>query len=161
MSSAKLLLMLNLISMLGVFAAVIQCIWTNRDARRITYNQRALEQMVHNSLLSIRAEVNYAMRQLEQHRNRIHRSVRTSEKLAERAFSLASSANVGLVSVSRTLNTKPRLPSRHTSTQDALINKKVDKMFGDTFDQYEWLRPVLSNEENDVLDQIIQNNGKA
>lgn len=87
------------------------------------------------------------------------RKAAIAEKFAERAFSLASTANLGVVALQKTLQTRPRLVTKESSTRNELAKKEVDSLFGGT-GNFDWLRPVLSDEENDLLDQVEAHNLK-
>lgn len=74
-----------------------------------------------------------------------------AEKMADRAFNMASSANVGIAILQKALAT-PRLMTKQQGLQNEVAKNGVDKLFsrGGSFD---YLRPILSDEENDLLDQ--------
>lgn len=72
-------------------------------------------------------------------------------KLADRAFSMASSANVALVSLSKALQTRPQRYTKQDLTADQMVSKKVNDAVGANIG--EWLRPVMSDAELDLLDK--------
>jgi hypothetical protein len=76
-----------------------------------------------------------------------------AEKLADRAFNLASTANLGVVAIQKTLVTRPRFLSKEQMTKNELAKKDVDTLFGKS-SSFDWLRPILSDEEQDLLDQV-------
>ena len=82
-----------------------------------------------------------------------------AEKFAERAFSLASSANIGVVALQKTLQTRPRVPSRENLLRNELAKREVDSLFQPS-GSFDWLRPILSDEENDLLDQVEEHQKK-
>jgi hypothetical protein len=77
---------------------------------------------------------------------------KVSEKLAERAFNTANSASLGVIALQKALQT-PRLLTKHQSQRNQLAKNEIDTLFheGGGFD---FLRPVLSDQENDLLDEI-------
>lgn len=84
-------------------------------------------------------------------------SAKIAEKMAERAFNLASSANLGVIALQKSL-AMPRLATKEQLKANEFASNKVDKLFsnGGTFD---WLRPILSEEELDILDKAQEMNG--
>ena len=81
-----------------------------------------------------------------------------AEKTADRAFNIASSANLGVVALQKALAT-PRLMTKAQSQRNGLAKKEVDALFstGGTFD---WLRPILSDEELEILDKVEEQKAK-
>jgi len=74
-----------------------------------------------------------------------------AEKMADRAFNMASSANLGVVALQKALAV-PRLLTKPQVKQNELAKEGVDKLF--TSDgQFDWLRPILSDEDLDILDK--------
>lgn len=74
-----------------------------------------------------------------------------ASKFAERAFNLASSANIGVVALQKSLAT-PRLLTKEQLTKNVLAKKEVDSLLT-TQGQMDWLRPILSPEDLDLLDK--------
>lgn len=95
------------------------------------------------------AKVNYA--QIEGKMNQLIIQAKLAEKMADRAFNMASSANVGIVTLQKALAI-PRLMTKKQAVQNEVAKNGVDKLFtsGGSFD---YLRPILSDEENDLLDE--------
>lgn len=80
------------------------------------------------------------------------RKVAIAEKMAERAFNMASSANLGVVALQKALQV-PRVMNKAQLDQNGLAKRQVDELFsGET--GFDWLRPILSNDENEILDKI-------
>lgn len=88
---------------------------------------------------------------LEGKANQVVFHAKLAEKMADRAFNMASSANVGIAILQKALAT-PRLMTKQQGLQNEVAKNGVDKLFsrGGSFD---YLRPILSDEENDLLDQ--------
>lgn len=74
-----------------------------------------------------------------------------AEKTADRAFNMASSANLGVVALQKALAV-PRLMTKQQGLQNKFAKNEVDKLFNGegTFD---WLRPILSDEELEIIDK--------
>lgn len=86
-------------------------------------------------------------------------SAKIAEKFAERAFNMASAANLGVVALQKSLAT-PKIMTAQQSIKNQLAKKEVDKLFS-TDGGFDFLRPILSDEENDILDSIEQQKLKA
>lgn len=86
-------------------------------------------------------------------------------KTAERAFSLASSANIACMALQRTLSVRPTWVSKQQMLKNEVAQKEVEeviggkKMTGDMSD-FEWLYPVLNDEERQIVDNAIEHNAK-
>lgn len=74
-----------------------------------------------------------------------------AEKTADRAFNMASSANLGVVALQKALAV-PRMMTKQQGLQNKFAKQEVDKLFtGEgTFD---WLRPLMSDEELEIIDK--------
>lgn len=75
-----------------------------------------------------------------------------AEKTADRAFNLASSANLGVIALQKSLAV-PRIMTKTQATQNRLAKQTVDELFT-TGDKFDFLRPILSDEELNVLDAL-------
>lgn len=82
-----------------------------------------------------------------------------AEKFAERAFNMASAANLGVVALQKSLAT-PRIMTPTQVTKNQLAKKEVDNLFTSN-GGFDYLRPILSDEENDILDAIEEQKLKA
>lgn len=80
-----------------------------------------------------------------------------ADKVAERAFNLASTANLGVVALQRTLS-QPRFVNKQSLTRNALAKKEVDALFGS--EGFDWLYPVLDDESRDLLDKAKDHHEK-
>ncbi len=74
-----------------------------------------------------------------------------AEKMAERAFNMASSSNLGVVALQKAL-ALPRLMTKPQVKQNELAKNSVDKIFSSD-GKFDWLRPILSEEDLDILDK--------
>ncbi len=84
---------------------------------------------------------------------------RISEKLAERAFTLASSANVGVSIVSSALGTRPKPLTKEQLLQNEVATEKLKDLFGQ--DEAEYLKPLLDDEEVELLESAQKQYEKA
>lgn len=77
-----------------------------------------------------------------------------AEKTADRAFSMASSASLGVIALQKALAV-PRILSKPQVLANQLAKKGVDDIFSNdtTFD---FMRPYLDDEENEQIDKIIE-----
>lgn len=84
-----------------------------------------------------------------------------AEKMAERAFNMASTANLGVVALQKSLAV-PRLMSKKQLNQNELAKDQVNGLFSNQVDGsgFDWLRPILSDKENDILDKVSEHNAK-
>lgn len=81
-----------------------------------------------------------------------------AEKCAERAMSLASGANVATIAIQRSLYSGRRFPSKEVQQRDTLARKKVKDILGES--EWEYLRPLLNEEELDVLEKAMEHKEK-
>lgn len=84
--------------------------------------------------------------------NKAHIDSRIATKMAERAFNLASSANLGVVALQKALAT-PKLITREASKLNQLAKNSVDELFT-TQGEYDWLKPLLSDQDLELLEEI-------
>lgn len=84
-----------------------------------------------------------------------------AEKMSERAFNLASTANLGIVALQKSLLV-PRLMTKTQGLQNKLAKEDINGLFSNGVEGsgFDWLRPILSPEENDILDKISEHNAK-
>lgn len=79
-------------------------------------------------------------------------SAKIAEKFAERAFNMASAANLGVVALQKAMQ-QPRLATKQQLERNQLAKNSIDKLFT-TEGNFDFLRPILSDEENDLLDEM-------
>lgn len=151
-----------LITMLEQFSIAL-CLFSCLISYRTSVRQPARLSNMWRSILEKNAALHDASRK------KIHNDVRgmlagqtvslkLAEKLADRAFSLASSANVGIVALSRSLQTRPKKYKKEEILADEAATKKVGDVFGASMG--EWLKPVMSAEEIDVFEAAQQHYAK-
>jgi len=90
--------------------------------------------------------------------DKMYLSSKIAEKFAERAFNMASSANLGVIALQKSL-AQPRIMTKHQTVRNELAKNEVDKLFT-TEGNFDFLRPILSDEENDLLDEMEKHNLK-
>lgn len=81
-----------------------------------------------------------------------------AEKMADRAFNMASTANLGVVALQKSL-ALPKIMTKQQTQQNQLANKEVEKLFSGV-GGFDWLRPLLSEEELDILEKAEQHKEK-
>lgn len=81
----------------------------------------------------------------------VYRKASIAEKMGERAFNMASSANLGVIALQKSL-VVPRLLTKKQGTQNALAKKGVDDLFS-TSDSFDYLMPILSDEQIELIEK--------
>lgn len=81
-------------------------------------------------------------------------------KMAERAFNMASSANVAISILSRSISSRVPYRTRKQQQYDTTLSQQAEEQIG--ADLNSWLRPVLTDEELRILelaDESLRTNG--
>lgn len=112
------------------------------DNMNIAYNE---------SWIRIEEKFSYTLKKNLGRLDKIQVQSKIAEKMADRAFNMASSANLGVVALQKALAT-PRLMTKPQVTKNQLAKNEVDKLFT-TEGNFDWLRPILSDEELEILDK--------
>jgi len=81
-------------------------------------------------------------------------NAKIAEKMAERSFTMASTASLGVIALQKALAT-PRYLSKDALKRNELAKREVDKIFSND-GKLEYLRDFATDEEREVLDQIIE-----
>lgn len=81
-----------------------------------------------------------------------------AEKFAERAFTVANAASLGVIALQKSLAT-PRILTKVQGQKNQLAKAEIDKLFT-TEGQFDFLRTVLSDEDNELLDNIEEHKAK-
>jgi hypothetical protein len=84
---------------------------------------------------------------------------RIAEKMAERAFTLSSSANVATSILSKSLGTRPKFISKEQLVKDEVVKEQLADLFGK--DEAEYLKPLLDDDEVELLEQARKQYEKA
>ena len=79
---------------------------------------------------------------------------KVAQKMADRAFNMASSATIGVVALQRSLAI-PKPVTKQQGLQNKLASEQVDALFKD-----EWLRATMSPEEIDLLEKSLDHRNK-
>ena len=82
-------------------------------------------------------------------------SAKIAEKVADRAFNMASSANLGVIAMQKAL-VQPRLMTKEQLQRNQLAKKQIDEIFSEGDEVLNMLRPVASEEELEVIDKILE-----
>lgn len=91
--------------------------------------------------------------------DRLKVKVAISEKFAERAHSAANAASLGVVALQKTLHV-PRPLTKSQANSNKLAKKQIDSLFNEQ-SGFDWMRPLLSDEENEILDNLEKEKSKA
>lgn len=83
-----------------------------------------------------------------------------AEKLAEKAFNMASAANLGVLALQRTLQV-PRLFTKDRAKNNLIAKKRIDDLFGSQDGLLDLLRPVMTDEEIEIADKALLEKEKA
>lgn len=102
-------------------------------------------------MLLIRKELNGYEAKAEGLTAQARLEAKLAEKMADRAFNMASSANVGIAILQKALAV-PRLMTKAQGVRNEVAKNGIDKLLT-TEGNMDWLRPILSDEENDLLDE--------
>lgn len=97
-------------------------------------------------------------KKLGEHESAIRKAA-IAEKFAERAFTMASTANLGVIALQKSLAT-PKLLTKQQVQRNQLAKNEVDKLFT-TEGEYDFLRTILSDEDNEVLDRLEEHKLKT
>lgn len=76
---------------------------------------------------------------------------KTSEQLADRAFTMASSATVGHAILQRSLYCRPKSLTNEQLLKDEVAKNKLGDLFGR--DEVEFLKPLLSDDEIELYEE--------
>lgn len=110
-----------------------------------------------NGMMNIKVpQVDYSKIRGELQQTQIRAKI--AEKTADNAFRMASAANLGVVALQGTLK-MPRLMTKTQGTRNALANKEINKLFG-SGDSMDFLRPLLTDADLDILDKIEEQKRK-
>lgn len=86
-------------------------------------------------------------------------AAKVSEKTADRAFTMASSANVASGILQRALSQRPYPLSKEQQAKDQVARKKLEDLFGN--DEIEFLKPLLSDDELELLEEAREKMRRA
>lgn len=146
------------ISLFAVAVSILALVATHRSSVRSKRAEQTLFKGLSGIIKINHKAHEHAGRQLSGLLAKEHIQTRIATKLAERAFNLASTANVGNAILAKTLQSRPRLKTKEQLLKNDLAQKKLDDLLGG--DEYDFLRSVMSDEENDLLDQVKQHTTK-
>lgn len=81
-----------------------------------------------------------------------------AEKMADRAFNMASSANLGVIALQKSL-ARPVLLTKTQATANQLASNEVDKLFSSN-GRFDYLRPLMTDEEIEIIEKLEAENMK-
>ncbi len=146
---------------LGVFAAAALCLQTIIMSRK-TPSLGKGQSLEETGSLSLQREVvilRRALKELNGKMDKVMLSAKLADKMAERAFTLASSANVASAILQRNLSGRSRIISSQQGTKDELAKKQLRELFGK--DEMEFLKPILTDEEIELYEEAKRQTEKA
>jgi len=90
--------------------------------------------------------------------DKIHIECKIAEKMADRAFNMASSANLGVIALQKALAV-PRLLTKEQGQRNELAKQNIDALFsgGDALD---FLKPIATEEELLAIEKIQEDKRK-
>lgn len=145
-----MLLLTTLIDLCLIFA-----VWRfyREEPRRTVVKQKHVHPVIRECISnSLKGEITVALRKSA-----------IAEKFAERAFSLASTANLSCMYIQKSLATRPAFVSHQKQLQNEIIQTEVQKAIGGTTQDmagFDWLYPCLSDEERDLIDKALDHSAK-
>lgn len=80
------------------------------------------------------------------------RKAAIAEKFAERGFTMASTANLGVIALQKSLSL-PRVLTKHQEQRNQLANNEVDKLFTKE-GKYDFMMPFLDEEQRAIIEAI-------
>jgi hypothetical protein len=111
--------------------------------------------ILRHNMMEVFARIEAAMRRRqEKEMGRIQQqqiNAKIAQKMADRAFQMANAASLGVLALQRSLP-RAKLITKDYLQKAALARKKVDEAFSPE-PMSDWLRPVLTPEELDVLEK--------
>ncbi len=84
---------------------------------------------------------------------------KVTKKLAENAFRMASASNVSVSILSKGMGARPKFLSKEQLLGETAAKKKLEDLFGN--DEAEFLKPLLSDDEIEIIDQARKQYEKA
>lgn len=90
--------------------------------------------------------------------NKTTLKAKTAEVLADRSFNMASSANLAIMALQRTLTVRPTFVPKKKQLENEVAQKEVMTAIGGTPDYsgFDWLRPILGPDELDIIDKAME-----
>lgn len=126
----------------------------SRKARKEALKQRI---ELRRQIAVLKKDIKKKQNQVEGLLKQVQIQAKVSSKLSERAFNLSSSANLAVMHLQKSLAVRPAFVPRkkqiaNESTQNQVIN---DVGGAPEHSGFDWLYPVLSEEERELLDNAV------
>lgn len=77
-----------------------------------------------------------------------------AKKLSERAFTLGSQSQVTIAGIASLLQRRPQPLSKEELAKNEVIQQRIREAFGE--EQYEYIKPLMSDEELELLDEVLE-----
>lgn len=105
-----------------------------------------------------RERIKYELGKIEGRRTKMYISAKIAEKFAERAFTMASTANLGVIALQKTLQT-PRFMHKEQSQRNQLAKNEIEELYNgtDSNGSHDYLSSVpefLTKDEQQIFDII-------
>jgi hypothetical protein len=137
---------------------LIIALWKIRRIEKQFVAKRDLQEQKGRILVQAKAEATNVSKKLQGVISDAVIKSALAEKMADRAFNMASTANLGVVALQKSL-ALPKIMTKQQAQQNQLAKEGVDKLFSGV-GGFDWLRPLLSEEELDILDKAEQHKEK-
>jgi hypothetical protein len=130
------------------------------------YNSRHLTRMMNSVSEKIKAVENSIARQKSLARglvDKAHLKSKVAESLAERAFGMASSSQVALLHLQKTLVTRPVYATKRQQLINEVAQGNVQEELAGTVNEdfYDYLRPTMTDDEIEALDKALEDAAKS
>lgn len=126
-----------------------------RELNQLKKNSRADFDVAFEGLHDTRKLVNKMMGKLD----RALQKATISEKFCQRAFAMASQANVTMASIANLLQQRSAPLNSFDLAKNEEIKRKLKDVFGES--ELEYIAPLLDDEELEILDSIMDKRRKA
>jgi len=152
-------MILTLISNLLVFVAIVALyIFIRLELRKHDARHTRLAQYRVGALEALEKLARGEFKRLDGRLTQVQVKTKMAEKVADRANTLASSANIGVAILQRGFQIK-KLPN--TPLQDEKNRRVLSQLTKDNADIVDWLEPSLTEEERKIVEFARENNGAA
>ena len=141
-----------------ISGVLLIALWRIRQLERRVALKRDIEEHKARTLIAVKSEISNLSKSLNGKISDIVIKSTLAEKMADRAFNMASTANLGVVALQKSLAV-PKIMTKQQTQQNQLAKDGVDKLFSGV-GGFDWLRPLLSEEELDILDKAEQHKEK-
>lgn len=143
-----------------ILAMIALCLQGYIAIRRFFFSKKSSEVAI--TYFSLQREIVLLRKSLKGLSGKVDKvmlDAKLATKMAERAFTLASSANIASAILQKNLNGRIRTVSPQQATKDELAKKQLKELFGK--DEMEFLKPILTDEEIELYEEAKRQTEKA